>query len=108
MLVAVECEAMLPIELLQQLRVGLQLAVMHRDHLAVIAIHGPIAELQQLAHQDPGGARRDDVLIHLQQQITLKLVIGLFGLGVQHDRDFMLDKVRQLQVVLRFHGDADV
>ena len=27
-----------------------------------------------------------------------------FGLGIQHHRDFMLDEVRQLQVVLRFHG----
>ena len=50
-LVAVECEAMLPVQLLQQLRESLQLAVMDRDHLAVIAVHSPVAELQQLAHQ---------------------------------------------------------
>ena len=36
------------------------------------------------------------------------MVIVPLGLGIQHHRDFMLDEVRQLQVVLRFHGNADV
>ena len=51
-----------------------------RDHLALIPIDRPVAELQQLAHQDPGGARRDDVLIHLQQR-ELPFQPPLFAAG---------------------------
>ena len=62
--------------------------------MPLIAIHGTVAELQQLSNQNTCGAGRDNILIHLKQKVTLKLVIGFFGFGIQHHRDFMLDKVR--------------
>ena len=107
-LVAVECQSGLPVNALQQLHVGLQLAVMHRHDLALAAVHRPVAELQEFPGEDPGGASGDDVFVNLQQQVTLKLLIGLFGLAVQQDGDLMGDVFRQLQVVLRFHGDANI
>ena len=108
MLVAVESQAVLSVQLLQQLQIGLQLAVMDRHDVTIIAIHSTVAHLQEFSHKNGGRGGGDDILVHLQQQVTLKLVIGPAGFGIQQHRHLMLDEVRQLQVVLRFHGDADV
>ena len=108
MLEPVKHQCVLPMQLLHDLQKGFDLAVMHLGRYAVSVIDSAAAQLQQLPVQHSRGPGSDRLIIHLQQHIPLQLLVGLFGLIVQGHRNDVLDVVRQRQIVLGLHADADV
>ena len=77
-------------------------------HITIVVINGTAAKLQQLAGKHTRCVGRDNLLVYLKQQITLKLVIGFKGFIIKHNRDLVVNARRQLQVVLGCHADANI
>ena len=110
MLKVVEDQGRFPLQGFDQLHEGLNLAAVNLMDAVVLVVHGAICQLQKLIAQccRAGHANLLLVLRQGQNHLTLHLVIGLTGLTVQLHWDLVIRDIRQLQIILCLHADADI
>ena len=95
----VKYKGFLPVQLVDQLVKGVQLAAVDLVHLAVIIVQAAIAQLQQLVGQGRRLLGSNGFAVHLQQAFLLHGFISRSGLCVQHNRHVLHDLFRQLQQI---------
>ena len=75
---------------------------------ATLNINGTVRHLQQLIHNRRCIYADSRAGFQFQQPVALKLLIDLFLFFFQYHRHLDVDPVRELEIVLRLHTDADI
>ena len=75
-----------------------------------LIVYRSVGKLQELIAQGCGACYADllPFLREIQDHLPLHIPVGFLRFRVQHYGDLMVSDIRKLQVILRFHGNADV
>ena len=106
----VEHQGWLALQGFHKLQECLDLAGMDLMYAVVFAIYRPIRKLQELVGECRRACDADLILIFrdFQHHFPFQFTVGLLCPRIQFHRYLVEGYVRELQVVIRLHADADV